>query len=318
MKRNTFALLALFAPTCLFSQISLTRSEMLPVNSVFTLKTVTDYSLVDTTIQGENKTWDFTGLTIDPQGTVLTVTIKDPSKTAKGSEFTNSNYGYYESPNDAYRYFNLTDNKMERVGSYAAQTLKKYDDPQIEYVFPMVYGTQNSDTWTNNISSFGGTYSLTCIGSGTLKLPSGSFEALMVRVNVNEGGFEINSYFWYSATDGSILIQYLIGDGFFTQTAAKYQTFKSVGITEIQKDIVQFKMVNPVLNELNFTFNSTQPNLNFVITDLQGKVIQKANISSSLENVEVSEDVSKLIKGMYVIQVYSGDELIVTDKFVKN
>ncbi len=154
MKKSTIALLSLLTPVCLFSQISLTKSEMLPINSSYTLKTATDYSLVDTTIQGENKVWDFSQLTVDPQGNELAITVKDPSKTAKASDFTNSNIAYYESPNDAYRYFKLTDSKMERVGSFAAQTLKTYDDPQIEYVFPLSYGSTSSDTWTNNISSF--------------------------------------------------------------------------------------------------------------------------------------------------------------------
>jgi hypothetical protein len=140
----------------------------------------------------------------------------------------------------------------------------------------------------------------------------------MVRVKVSESVFVIESYFWYSATDGTQLLQFIVGDGFFTSTSAKFQTQKTVGITENTADFAQFNMINPVLNDLTFSFKTTQSDLSYVITDLQGKQIKTATVSSDAERISVSENVSDLINGLYILHVYAGDDLLATRKFTKN
>jgi len=147
MKQLTL-LLIIFAHVSVIAQPTLTSNEMAPFGSSWTLTYTQNFSVMDTNIQGANATWNFTA--VQPTPTTLTINIVDPAQTPYGPSFPNANYAYVESPNTAYRYFNLTPAKMERVGSWSSIGLKIYNDPQIEYVYPLTMGSYSYDTWDNS------------------------------------------------------------------------------------------------------------------------------------------------------------------------
>src|SRR3990172_9848579 len=149
-------ILVLAVVNCLHAQQpALLSDEMAPFGTVFKLKQIQNLNIIDTTIQGAGVTWDFTGLTNDPFYLDLIVTITDPAQTPYSSDFPNANYSYKEEPSTAYRYFYLDTSKMERIGSWSGGVLKTYNDPQVEYVFPLTLGVSNFDTWDNDQSSSG-------------------------------------------------------------------------------------------------------------------------------------------------------------------
>ncbi|MGQ0826808.1 MAG: hypothetical protein ACT4ON_00280, partial [Bacteroidota bacterium] len=210
---HTFTFCFLF--TLVQAQPTLLSTEMLPYGSVMTNKGIANLTVIDTTIQGAGAVWNFSALTANANPDFV-VNIVNPSTTPYAASFPGSNYGYREvtGATTNYRYFSLTGTKMERVGSYVSN-VNLYNDPQVEYVFPLTLGTVNNDTWDNTNSSSGGTYDLKCIGSGTLTTPGGTFNALMVRVHAVESFLDFYVYFWYSSDNGAILLTYVVGDGFF-------------------------------------------------------------------------------------------------------
>ena len=321
MKKNLLfsGILLALIPFSLIGQTVLNSSEMLPFGSVMTLSLASDHNIVDTMTQGQGVTWNLAGLSSNSQSPNLVVEIVNPSSTPYGGSFPTSNYAYSENSGAAYRYFDLSSTKMERVGSYSGGVLKTYGDPQVEYVFPFAYGVQNNDTWTNSASSSGGTYDLKCIGAGTLNLPGGSYQALMVRVNSTEGFIEYKVYFWYDANNGAVLLQYIVGDGLFIGTGAQYATNITLGNSELEA-LGNLKYTNPVVDQFNMSFdNYFGSNLTYSIIDIRGRVVYKGVPEVYNEKVQIENDFSMLEKGMYIVTVLNADngEMLKSVKIVK-
>jgi hypothetical protein len=293
-----------------FAQPALTQSKMLPFGSTFSMKTAESEAPVDTTIKGANVTWDFTALTPDPSGTDLNIQILSPASTPFGSSFPNANYAYRETPDIAYRYFNLSATKFERVGSYATGP-KGYSDPQVELTFPLTLGTQNNDTWENSSSSSGGTYDFECIGHGKLKLPGVTYDsALMVRAHIIEDPFiDIFSYFWYSAENGAILLQYVVGDGLFVGTFVQYTTSittPTTAVAETGSPIDNLIYSNPVKEEFKLSFTTEEEQLEYTLVDQLGRVVVTGAYKQeygTMQNLTI--DMDQIQQGMYFLNLKS-------------
>lgn len=302
-----------------FGQLVLNSNEMLPYGSTYSLRTVSDPSDVDTTIVGQNVTWDFSNLQADGVTPDFTVNIVNPASTPYASSFPTANYAFLEQPSNAYRYFTLTSSKLERVGSFTT-SLKTYSDPQIEYVFPFQFGTSNTDTWQNSGSTFGGTYSLECIGTGTLKLPSGTnSSALMVRVVTVESFLTLTYFFWYDANDGSVLLQYIVGDGVFVSESAKYITDVHVGIDEATA-FGGLRYTNPVTDRLNITLENTANDAyDYRLFDAQGRTVSSGFIANSGSQLTASMYMNTLASGVYFLSLTGkSTSASTTVKLVKN
>jgi hypothetical protein len=288
---------------------------MLPFGSVMRFKYVQNTYDIDTTIQGENVTWNFSNL-INSSNPEYSITVVEPSKTPKGASFTDANYAWAESTPTAYRYFNLSSAKMQRVGSYSS-SVNTYNDPQIEYVFPLTYGTTSYDTWDNTNSSWGGTYDFKCIGYGKLTTPGGTFNnVLLVRAMVSEGElYTIPAYFWYDADNGAPLLTYSPGDGFFIGAYATYMTVLNTSVNEAKStSIVRYN--NPVNNMLNLVLDNNQNELcNYVVYNTLGQAMQSGTEASSAMRI----DVSALPAGTYFLSLNTKNstEAVKRIKFVK-
>jgi hypothetical protein len=280
----------------------LNSSEMMPFGTIFQEHYVADLDVIDTTIQGPNQTWDFTALT--GTGNDIFYTTMDPASTPYASFFPTSNYAYFETPLNAYSYFTLTSTMFERIGSYDSN-LNTYSDSQIEYVFPMQFGTTNLDTWASTASSFGGNYNITCIGTGTLKLPMGDFSALMVRVDAYEGFVDWIEYFWYDADNGVPLIARAYGDGIFIDDVGIYMGSITSGIEE-STFLKNLKYNNPVNDVLQISYVSKQQNeIHYTIINSLGKWVTKGAINDGLYYSEI--DFSAFEKGIYFLEFSEGN-----------
>ncbi|HEY5917360.1 MAG TPA: T9SS type A sorting domain-containing protein, partial [Chryseolinea sp.] len=173
-----------------------------------------------------------------------------------------------------------------------------------ELVFPLQLGTANSDTWLSDGSSFPGTYDFTCIGSGTLKLPNGTYAStLLVRAEVVNGFLNIVSYFWYNADNGAVLLQYLPGDDFIIPESAVYLTSMSIGIEENE---VPYKVYynNPVDDLLSLTLVSNQnATMEYTVINSIGDVLDHSTFrtgSQQTSNLEL--DFSRYAAGIYFVR----------------
>lgn len=305
MKKALALLASCLALATAQGQPQLTSSEMMPVGTTFKMRTVTNESIIDTSVQGANVTWNLTGLVTDNSADEFVVQVVTPQSTPFGGSFSNANFALKESPATAYRYFNLTSTKMERVGSYST-SVNVYTNPQTEYVFPLSLGVSNSDTWASTNSSFGGTYDLKCIGYGTLKLPGVTHDSVLMVAATLDELVSFTSYFWYSSKNGMPLLQYVVGDGFFVPTFAQYtytSTF-TMGVSEVGKlHIEGLSYNNPVQDELTLNFaENTQP-LTYTIVNQLGQVVRSGNMSEIQKNQSIRIDLQNVEAGMYFLNL---------------
>jgi hypothetical protein len=305
MKKTILFILSFFIITVSVSQPQLLSTEMLPFGAAMHQKAILNFSVIDTNIQGNSVTWNFSGLQNNSSIPDLTVTIANPSLTPYGSNFPTANYAYIESPSTAYRYFNLTSAKMERVGSYYTN-INTYNDPQIEYVFPLQPGAVSNDTWDNTNSSGGGEYNLLCIGYGTLILPTGTFNnALMVRVWISENGlYEFPCYFWYSSDNGAILLQYIVGDGLWVGEQGWYNNNITMGINSPSL-LSSLSYNNPVNDELNLKFiPQSSDEIIYDVVNMMGQKIKSGNFNASANEPNmIKVNFRDLSTGIYQLNI---------------
>ncbi len=275
---------------------------MLSYGSSWVNKTASDFSVVDTSIQGANAVWDFTSLTPNNLTDDYVVYIVDPSTTPYSSYFPNANYGYLivQGSSSSYYYFNLTNSIMERLGSYNAYAVT-YSDPQIEYIFPLTLGASNNDTWQNDASALGGTYSLKCIGAGTLYLPSGTFNALLVRVHLTEGPISVYSYYWYSSDNGMILITDIPDYG-----VMRYLSSLHIGVEKNQL-FNQCYYNSLVENNFDLSFQSKySDNYSYKVMNAMGQEIYNGSFSTNeKQSGTLHIDFSNNTSGMYFLSIQS-------------
>lgn len=298
--------------TSVFPQAVLTSDEMAPPGTITRYKDINNLSVVDTNLQGANVTWNFSGIT-GPTDYSLIVTIREPGETPHGDQFPTANYAYQEAPGAAYRYFQLTPSLMQRVGSFSTN-LNTYQDPQVEYVFPLQLGTTNLDTWDNTNSSSGGTYGLECIGTGTLILPTGTWpDALMVRVTLTEWS-TFNVYFWYSSQDGSILLQYFAGDNFFFPLMGRYLgDYSTVAIEEAHELISDIRFANPVTDRFELLcVPRIGGQMAVDVMDPLGRIIHSEQVATAPgQTLSWGVDVSGLAAGLYQVRLHN-DKAVAT------
>ncbi|MBC8048256.1 MAG: T9SS type A sorting domain-containing protein [Fimbriimonadaceae bacterium] len=314
MKKLLLSVLCIISVT-LFAQPQLTSDEMLGFGSVMEFSYADNYTIIDTNIQGAGVTWDLSDFDAI-SGNDFTMEIVDPATTSHGDDFPESNYAYKEDygSTNYYRYFNLTSEKLERIGSFASG-LNTFTNAQEEYVFPLELGVINIDSWDNTSSSFGGgEYNITCIGYGTLILPDITFtDALMVRAYITEGDLiEIFAYFWYSADNGAILLSYYDGDGFFVGDAAIYLIGldETVPVNSIY-NVTEIKYNNPVNDYLHLRFNtSVISTVRYSIINITGETVLKGNYTTNGTYEAMDIAVSKLPQGLYHLILSDENEKI--------
>lgn len=308
MKKQLLLFTILFISAGLMAQPVLNSNEMLPPGSSMHFKYIQNLNSIDTSLQGPNQTWNFSGLIQDMTIPELNVQIATPAQTPYGALFPTANYAYIESPTTAYRYFNLSNTKMERVGSYYSGP-NTFNDPQTEYIFPLQLGVTNMDTWDNTNSSFGGNYDLVCLGYGTLILPNATYnDVLMVRVDFNEGGIiAIQSYFWYDSNSGAILMDFIKGDGTFILDNGFYISALNVGIQE-NEIALNLRYNNPVLQSLkvNITPNISG-DFNYTLINSMGQLSGSGAFNGkALQQNTLEVPMEKLPAGIYFLELRSG------------
>ncbi len=299
------------------AQSVVSKSNFLPIGSKLSLSyaDTSTFKYIDATLTGENQTWDFSKLIKTPNSNDLNLEIVDPKNTPYKDSFPTSNYGYKETKGSAitYRYFNLSNDSLARLGSFGT-SFKKYYDPQVEFVFPLAYGTKHKDTWTNSASSFGGTYDLDCNGKGKLILPSGTHDVLFVTVTANEGGFESEVYFWYDAKTGAVLAEVVSS---LFGTTVLFANSDVTGIDEAK--LVDFTFNNPVNDQLKITFNSTFDNnkLQINIFNFKGQLVS-SNSNTIITNNTCLIATNELEKGIYLLTISENNGITRNLRFVKD
>lgn len=290
----------------------LTSDEMPPIGTTFTYRTVQNLAVIDTT-PGTNMTWDMSDILPTTQAP-WDVDCMAPVSSPHPTSFPTSNYCTFESEIPRYNYYDLNTAQQERVGSWSTQQ-STYTDGQVELTFPLQFGTAYSDTWDNTVSSFGGTYALTCIGSGSLVLPAGTHEnVLLTRIVVHEL-FDIVMYQWISASNGAQLLMYYPGDDVWVPEGAAYMLNVDIGIAEAHAPI-ELRVQSLVDEHLNVSYTSTSA-LDAVVLGPNGQVLSSQRLPASTAPSTWPLDVQGLAAGMYLLDLRDPNGGHATERFVK-
>ena len=280
---------------------SLTASEQLPVGSEYTVRAIQNIAAVDTT-PGTGMIWDHTALVAT--GANFDVSVLATAASPYGSTFPSSNFCLYEASIPRYSYFENTPQSMSRIGFWRDQ-LGIYSDPQTELVYPVVYNSSNSDTWANNTVTFPGTYAYTVIGTGSLLLPSGTYDnVLLLRVET-ENVFEFDQYVWLSASNGAYLLIYNV-ESLFGPPSGQMITSLDVGINEPSAGL-DLRVHAAANGQLAITYRSIA-DATYRILDVSGRLISTGNLGVSMEPRTSLIDVTMLGTGMHLLELMTGNE----------
>lgn len=311
--RYTSLLLVLCTITSYGQDATLTSNEMPPVGSTFTYRTVQNLATIDTTT-GTDVVWDNSDILPTTQAP-WDVDYMAPASSPHPTSFPTSNYCTFESEIPRYNYYDLNAARQERVGSWSTQQ-STYTDGQIELTFPLQVGTTYTDTWDNTVSSFGGTYSLTCLSEGTLVLPNGIHEnVLLTRILIHEI-FDIVLYQWISATNGAQLLMYYPGDDVWVPEGAAYVLNMSIGIDEPGAPI-DLRVQSLVDDHLMVSYASPGA-LDAVILSANGQALRSERLPASAAPSTLPVDVTGMAPGMYLVDLRAADGTHRAARFVKH
>lgn len=311
--RTLYTFLAVGASLTSFAQQGvLTSNEMPPVGTSITYRTASNLAVIDTST-GANVTWNMAGFMPTSQ-TPWDVDYMAPTSSPHPTAFPTSNYCYFESEIPRYNYYVLSSSSMEKVGGWATNQ-STYTDGQVELVFPLQLGTTNNDTWDNTNSSFGGTYNIACIGSGSLHLPMGTFnDVLLIRINVFEI-FGVVQYQWIDASNGVQLLVYVPGDGVFVPSGAAYVTAAAIGIEEHAHE-TEMRLHGIVDDALLVSYASSTP-VRMYLRSCTGQLVRTVQWPASPSPGTRSIRTGDLASGVYILQAQGENGSQKALRFVK-
>lgn len=290
------------------AQIQLERSEMLPLGSTFSVLEVDDITVIDTTLQGEDVVWDFTAL--EPYSEEFyTAVIKAPAE-VEGIVSPDVNYVLWWD-DDYYFGYQLSDT----TSKLAETAMSIYNPALAELAFPMAQGTTRTTRTEGDDFYFD--YVFKVVGTGSLKLPSGEFPALLVRYTYSySDGYAYSYYRWLHADNGSILIDYYPADPENEEDEGYAEYLFDITLGANKKELAESKLLinNPVVDFLNVSFTvSNASETTYQLATISGQILKTGTVDSNSFSVDMSEYAT----GIYLLTVQTAGQAPVAVRVLK-
>ncbi|MBC8172818.1 MAG: T9SS type A sorting domain-containing protein [Chitinophagales bacterium] len=220
-KKITFFLLAMAGTALIMkAQPTITSSTAGSIGHIFSFDQA-EADDFDPGAAGSDVTWDFSAITM--LGTSIENEYVDPSDTPYASDFPGANIAVSAGDGN-YAYYKITSSEYTLYGAATLATIIYYSDPEEYYVFPMTYGTTNSDDLYSEFFSGSdfirsGSNVTTADGYGTLILPSGTYTDVL-RVKIEQDymdevvglpftlNYETDLFYWFKEGVTGPLLQY--------------------------------------------------------------------------------------------------------------
>lgn len=334
MKNLNFVLFLLLGIMS-YAQPSITRAGVDRLNTVINLKSE-DVSGTSITAgsAGANITWNFSSYT----GTnPVSYTAKECPGQANCFRFPGANRITSMANIDTQDFNSMTDVEGTMLGSYSGPALGDvtvtYVNPLIEYKFPITYLQQFDDTYEFNSVSTAigntnetGQVSVTVDGYGTITTPKGTYSNVLRIKRMRSATQTIassptpitatytnESYQWVSQTDGMVF-------------SFAINTFVLNGVTNVSKTVSYLD--STVLSTVDLDSKKAtisiypNPSADFIaiaskedlkkitVSSLEGKTVITAGASRNI-------DISKLPKGVYILQGELKNGTIISKKIIK-
>ncbi|WP_336960589.1 T9SS type A sorting domain-containing protein [Chryseobacterium contaminans] len=328
-------ILFLFVGIMCYSQPSITRAGVDRVNSTISLKSE-DVSGTSITAgaAGANITWDFSAYT-------GTNSIAYINKACPGESncfrFPGANRIATMTSADTHDFSAMTDLDATMLGSYSGPALGDvtvtYVNPLIEYKFPITYLQQFDDTYEfNSVSAVigntneTGQVSVTVDGYGTVITPRGTYPNVL-RIKRMRTATQLisslptpitvtytnESYQWVSQTDGmvfSFAINTSVING-NTNISKSVSYLDSAVLSTVNLDSKKGEIsIYPNPSTDFITIDSKEGLKKVTISSLEGKIVVTTENSGKI-------DVSKLSKGVYILQGELKNGAVISKKIIK-
>lgn len=330
MKKQLLTLLIAISSTLLMAQPTVSSAVFGALGDVINYTEVVPDGLTAGP-SGENVTWDFSDLTLT--GAFYSLELINLADAPDYTEFPGANMAS-DNGFGQYGFLKLTSSEYTNYGSNAIGVITYYDDPEEIFVFPMSYGTTNTDNFHASFFSGidferSGTTISEADGYGTLILPTGTFEDVL-RVKVSQDYtddaallpspiiYDFTLYYWLKDGITGPLFQYFelnVGGAFPSESSsAAFNTDLSIGI----KDNTTLNQIsispNPAIDIVKIDCGTDVYNKQLIVYNQLGQIVLTDVITTV--NQSASIDVSELVTGIYQLVIQDGNNRI-TAKFVK-
>jgi hypothetical protein len=274
--------------------------------------------------EGADVIWDFSDF--PSTGSSIDFTFIAPSSTAYDYAFLDANIATDDGAGN-YGYFNVTATSYAQNGFANASAIVHYDDPEILCVFPLTYGTTNTDDFHSEFYSGvdferSGSNTMYADGYGTLILPTGTYTEV-VRVKVVQYFsdeaigipytiyYDNTLYYWYKEGITGALFEYfyqsLSGSVSSTNISALLQTNI---ITDIEANNTNSNFLtitpNPAHDFIHLQHSQgIEVEILFTLYDITGKIVlQETFAAGNTQEVNISS----LPAGVYIAEVMANAE----------
>lgn len=334
MKKLNFVLF-LIAGIMSYAQPSITRAGVDRINTTINLKSE-DVSGTSITAgsSGANITWDFSMYT----GTnPVTYTVKACPGQSNCFRFPGANRITSVANADTYDFNAMTDTEATMLGSYSGPALGDvtvtYVNPLIEYKFPITYLQQFDDLYEFNSVSAAigntnetGEVSVSVDGYGTVITPKGTYSNVLRIKRMRTATQTIasspvpliatytnESYQWVSQSDGMVfsfaINTFVFNGNTNVSKSVSYLDSGSLSTDDPSKKTEEFTIYpNPSSDFISIT--SKEDIKKITVSSLEGKTVL------TVENTR-NVDVSKLSKGVYILQGELKNGTVISKKIIK-
>ena len=264
---------------------------------------------------GANQTWDFSGLPtliFDRKFSIVPY-----ANSPYASSFPSANLTFKvvsaTQTDPSYSYYKLTSTNLETVGSEDSAGVQIETDHYILFEFPYSYNMVLTDTYEFQDDPTVITATSTYDGYGTLITPYNTFTNVIRQksVQIYSNAITTTFYTWYTTNPFKIIMSFTFITGIFSSNSADvYTNYTSLGLNDFEQETVISLFPNPASTTLNLRLPNNVSIDKIIIVDGMGKIVLQQSESTNVINVE------NLTAGIYLIQVYSGDEKFQT-KFIK-
>ncbi len=273
-------------------------------------------------IVGEDVNWDYSSVEATSTSENIVVPLSDsPYDTFYDS--TNVCYSSNEGVNFSYNYWN-EDEAIYKGSSTTGSYYSIFENPKLVWTFPFSYDSSFTDTFSSIVSAdFDyeevGDVTSTAIGYGTLAIPSGTYDnVLLVKQVANYEVFEdevmFDSYtmttftFFKPGTHTALLSLNSDSEGHIS--AGSYFENELTSLNEINNTSEISLFPNPSQDQINFNFRNVENIESIKIFTTTGKLVFET--TAQIQQL----DISSFNAGFYIVQILDGKNEI-HKKFMK-
>ncbi len=280
---------------------------------------------------GANVTWDFSDITTLPN--YYGYELINLADAPENDQFPGANLAA-DNGVDAFGFIKLTSSEYTNYGVFAGGVITYYDDPEELFVFPMSFGTTNTDNLHSTFFSGieferSGTTVSEADAYGTLILPTGSFENVL-RVKVAQDYtddatllpspiiYDFTLYYWFKEGVLGPLFQYFelnVGGAFPSETSsAAVNENLAVGIDDVTAQSKVVISPNPAVDNINIEFGNEIYNTQLIVYNQLGQVVISDFVTTT--NKIATIDINSLVPGIYQVEALDGNNRF-SAKFIK-